>query len=155
MISDFDRPSASVPSVLLVDDVIHGMIARKSVLIGMGCLVEMAESGERAMEIINEGKTFDVLVTDYKMPGMDGIELIRRVREQCPATRIIMLSGIAQTLGLTEETTGADVLLAKSGGEAVQLLRTVRNLLSKKTGRKPAASVRLLKKNKLFMVKSS
>jgi CheY-like chemotaxis protein len=156
MNSSLDRPAPSVPSVLLVDDVVHGMIARKTVLIGMGCSVEMARSGELAMELISAGHTFDIMVTDYRMPGgMDGVELIRRVREQCPRTKIVMLSGLAETLGMTEETTGADVLLSKSGGEAGQLLRTVRNLLARRTARKPAASEKMQKQNPAFMVKSS
>lgn len=107
------------------------------------------------MELISAGRVFDVMVTDYKMPGMDGVELIRKVRELCPDTKIVMLSGLAATLGMTEESTGADVLLSKSGGEVGQLMRTVRNLLAKRTrqlNRKPAASQ---KSNPLFMVKSS
>jgi CheY-like chemotaxis protein len=154
MNSTADLPVAFSPAVLLVDDVIHGMIARKTVLIGIGCAVEMAESGERAMEIINSGRTFDIMVTDFKMPGMDGVELIRQVRARCPSTKIVMLSGIAQTLGMTEETTGADVLLSKSGGEVGQLLRTVRNLLARRPTRKPAASEKIDKRDSQFMVKS-
>jgi CheY-like chemotaxis protein len=154
MNSTADLPASSCPAVLLVDDVIHGMIARKTVLTGMGCDVEMADSGERAMEIINSGRIFDIMVTDFKMPGMDGIELIRQVRARCPGTKIVMLSGIAQTLGMTEESTGADVLLSKSGGEASQLLRTVRNLLARRPARKPATSEKVDQRDSPFMVKS-
>jgi CheY-like chemotaxis protein len=149
------RTDRTVPTVLLVDDVIHGMIARKTVLTGMGCSVEMAGSGELAMQFIDGGLTFDIMVTDYKMPGMDGVELIKRVRAACPSTKIIMLSGLAETLGMTEQTTGADVLLSKSGGEVGQLLRAVRNLLARRTVRKPAGSEKLRQSARLIMVKSS
>jgi CheY-like chemotaxis protein len=44
----------------------------------------------------------DVLITDVVMPGMNGIEVAKYARRQCPATRILLLSGHAATAELLE-----------------------------------------------------
>ena len=74
------------------------------------------------------------------MPRMNGSELIQRMRTHNANARIILLSGFVDPLGLTEQTTGADVVLAKSSKEPVQLLRAVRRLIHDAARRKPPAS---------------
>jgi CheY-like chemotaxis protein len=137
--------------ILLVDDVPQGTVARKSVLKSLGYEVETAESGQQALNQM-ELHSFHLMVTDYKMPGMDGLELIRRARKAYPVMRIILLSALADTLGFTEESSGADAVIAKSGNELNELTRTMNKLLARKTVRKPAASQKPVP---LFMVKSS
>jgi hypothetical protein len=73
--------------------------------------------------------------------------------------RIILLSAQADTMGFTEESTGADAVIAKSGSELNELTRTIAKLLAKKPARKralpakkPAVSQKLASS---FMVKSS
>jgi len=73
------------------------------------------------------------------MPRMDGLELIKRIRSAHAGARIILLSGFVEPLGLTEQSTGADVVIVKSAGEVGQLTRSVKRLLSQ-PARKPAAS---------------
>jgi CheY-like chemotaxis protein len=113
--------------------------------------VETAESGEQALNQM-ELHSFHLMVTDYKMPGMDGLELIRHARAAYPVMRIILLSALADTLGFTEESSGADAVIAKSGNELNELTRTMNKLLARKPLRRPAASQ---KAAPLFMVKSS
>lgn len=137
--------------ILLVDDVPQGTVARKSVLRSLGYQVETAESGQQALHLL-EADSFDLMVTDYKMPNMDGLELIHCVRESYPSMRIILLSALAEMLGFTEEFSGADAVIAKSGNELNDIIRTIKKLLAKKPVRKPAASQ---KKPPLVMVKSS
>jgi len=127
------------PEILLVDDNRQGLIARKSLLQELGCSVSTATNGDEAVELFANRK-FDVVVTDYKMPRMNGVELIKRIRTLMPGARIILLSGFVEPLGLTEETTGADVVIAKSAGEVGHLTRAVKRLLTQPPSRKPAAS---------------
>ena len=54
--------------------------------------VEFATGGEEALEVLGT-QSFDVLVTDMKMPGMDGSELLARVREEFPSVVRVVLSG--------------------------------------------------------------
>jgi len=131
-------PLEKPPEILLVDDNRQGLIARRSLLQELGCSISTATNADEALELF-AGKKFDIVVTDYKMPRMDGIELIKRIRGVEPGARIILLSGFVEPLGLTEQTTGADVVIAKGAGEVGQLTRSVRRLLNQ-PARKPAAS---------------
>jgi CheY-like chemotaxis protein len=131
-------PSENVPEILLVDDNRQGLIARKSLLQELGCSVSTATSGDEALNLFRN-KKFDIVVTDYKMPRMDGIELIKRIRDLPSSARIILLSGFVEPLGLTEATTGADVVISKSAGEVGHLTRSVKRLLHQPPS-KPAAS---------------
>ncbi len=77
--------------VLVVDDEegIRTFIAE--VLGGDGLQVTLAEDGGRAAEIL-EQRTFHLLVTDLKMPRLDGMTLLRRTRSDHPAMEVIVLT---------------------------------------------------------------
>ena len=75
--------SGSVPvaRILLVDDNQAGLAARKSVLEEIGYKVTTAVSGHEGLDCFGR-EAFDLVITDYKMPRMNGIELIERVRKK-------------------------------------------------------------------------
>ena len=137
-----NNPTHSTPNVLLVDDNRDGLLVRRSLLEEIGCCVSIALNGEEGLKLFQAGK-FDVVVTDYRMPRMDGGELIQRIRALEPDARIILLSGFVEPLGLTEENTGADAVLTKSANEPAQLVRAVKRLLNR-TVRKPPGSQKAL-----------
>jgi two-component system chemotaxis response regulator CheY len=68
-------------SALIVDDsaTMRNMI--KAVMDDMGFESITAQDGEKALKILGE-KTVDIIITDINMPNMDGIELIKHLREQ-------------------------------------------------------------------------
>ncbi len=113
--------------ILLVDDNHLGLTARKAILQEQGYRVDTALSGEEAWEIFQNTR-FDVVVTDYRMGMMDGLELIRLIRAAESPVRIVLLSGFVECLGMTEESTGADEVLPKSNKEVQELLRAVKKL---------------------------
>jgi CheY-like chemotaxis protein len=127
--------------ILLVDDNSLGLAARRSVLEELGHRVQTSGTAAEALELCGK-HSFDVVVTDYKMPKMNGVELIGRLRKLHPATSVILISGFADTLGLDEATTGADVVLQKSNNEVPQLIRAVNRLLRKQQAppKKPTVS---------------
>lgn len=129
-----------VPSarILLVDDNQHGLTARRMILVDHGYVVETALSGEEAWEIF-QNNPFDIVVTDLRMSGIDGVELIRRIRSIDSPARIILLSGFIACLGLTEQSTGADELISKSNKEVPELLRAIRKLAARPLRRKPGS----------------
>ena len=131
-------PAPKAAEVLLVDDNRQGLIARRSILEELGYHVTTATGGEEALDLC-AAQNFDVVVTDYKMPRMNGVELIKKIRGAYPATRIILLSGFVEPLGLTEESTGADMVIVKSAGEVGVLTRSVKRLLNP-PARKPPVS---------------
>lgn len=128
------KPKA--PHLLLVDDNQNGLLARKSLLEEQGFVITTATNGEEAFEALSKGK-FDLLVTDYQMPKMNGIDLIRRVRPLQPSLAIILLSGFADALGLDEKSTGADIVINKGSHEIANLQRSASRLLARHVARKP------------------
>jgi CheY-like chemotaxis protein len=116
--------------ILLVDDNSLGLAARRSVLEELGHQVLTAGTAADGLELCAKNN-FDIVVTDYKMPKMNGVELIVRLRKQHPATAVILISGFTDTLGLDEAGTGADIVLQKSNNEVPQLIRAVNRLLRK------------------------
>src|SRR5882724_13028503 len=133
------KPRVTAAHVLLVDDNQNGLSARKSLLEEQGFIITTATNGEEALEAVSKG-TFDLMVTDFRMPKMNGIELIGRVRALQPQLSVILLSGLAAPLDLDETSTGADAVIAKGAHEIAYLQRSVARLLSRKVVRKPPAS---------------
>jgi ATP-dependent Lon protease len=126
-------------TILLVDDNKLGLSARKCVLEELGHTIWTAANGVDALEQFASRK-FDLVVTDYKMPRMDGLELIAGLRKTSPELPVILISGFVDALGLSEENTGADVVIQKSANEVSHLVRSVGRLLRRKPVKKPAGS---------------
>lgn len=125
--------------ILLVDDNRDGLLVRRAVLAELGHTVELAGNGDEALRLFSGGD-FDVVVTDHCMPHMNGPQLIQRIRAIRPGTRVILLSGYTEELGLTEDNTGADIVLVKSNKEGLHLVRAVKRLMSATPRRKPAGA---------------
>ena len=127
-----------VPRVLLVDDNRDGLVVRTLLLEEAGFQVQAVSCAHEALDLFSATR-FDVVVTDYRMPGMNGAELIERLRACDANCRFIVLSGFVEPLGLTEASTGADAVIAKSANEGAHLLRWVKRLASTSC-RKPMAT---------------
>lgn len=81
--------------ILLIDDNKAILSLYTDILEKSGFRVISATNGWSALEALeNEGDTIDVMLTDIRMPGMDGYELARQVRETWPHLPIIAHSGI-------------------------------------------------------------
>jgi CheY-like chemotaxis protein len=131
---------APTPRILLVDDNRDGLLVRRALLEELGYFIQLAQSGEEGLELFG-ASNYDVVVTDYRMPGMNGAELIVRIRQLDAHARIVLLSGFVEPLGLTEENTGADSVIAKSANEPAHLTRAIKRLLSANgSKRKPPSS---------------
>jgi CheY-like chemotaxis protein len=101
-----------------------------------GFLVTTSNCAEDAWEVFQKSR-FDVVVTDYRLKGMNGGELIRLIRASDSAARVILLSGFIGILGLNEENTGADELILKSSKEVPELVRAVRKFCQQAPRRRP------------------
>lgn len=98
--------------VLVVDDEEFILETTREALRDVGYRARTASGGEDALEVIADEEV-DVVVTDLRMPGMDGYELIRRLTARYPALPVIAASGVAD--GRTDEAldAGAQTFLAK------------------------------------------
>jgi CheY-like chemotaxis protein len=133
-------PRATQPRVLLIDDNKHGLAARRSVLEEQGCVVTACDCPETALTEFAE-KEFDLIVTGFRMPQMAGTELIRTIRQHCPNVPVVLVSGMVDVLGLNEQNTGADAVVAKNAFEVSHMVRAVNRLLHRTAvARKPVRS---------------
>ena len=71
-----------------------------------------AESGQAALDALSRGELYDLIVVDIAMPGLNGIETVRRARERRPALRALHICGYADAAGMGL-LTGEDLLLKK------------------------------------------
>lgn len=120
-----------------MDDNKGGLMARRAVLEEIGYRVEGALSGERALALFGE-HLYDLVVSDYRMPDMDGSQLIAQMKETRGNVPVVLLSGFVDALGLSEQNTGADVVIMKSANEVQHLIRAVSRLL--RSPKKPPLS---------------
>jgi len=144
------RHSSSQPRqlrILLVDDNRTGLRARKSVLEELGHSVVTASSAQEGLDEFSH-HPFDLVVTDYKMPHMDGLELIARLRKQNPTLAVVLLSGFADIMGLNERNTGADAVIQKSANEVSHLVRAIAQLGRRSPPKKPATGESAPQKSK-------
>ncbi len=89
---------ATIPSsayVLVVDDEGANRYSVSKTLQRVGYIVHDASSGEEALELISN-QDYDVVLTDIRMnPGIDGVELLRRIKEHLPDSIVILMTGYA------------------------------------------------------------
>ncbi len=97
------------PQILIIDD--DEVVGRSfdRVLTRQGYDVSTALSGEEALEKIDI-KAYDLVFTDIKMPGMDGLEVAERIMERCPWTPVVVITGYG-----TEENESRARVLGTSG----------------------------------------
>ena len=129
-----------MPKILCIDDNIHGLTARRVVLEGLGHKVTVARSGREGLDAFGNEK-FDLIITDYKMPHMNGGEVVREIKQANPKLPVILLSGYVEALDLEEKVKEADCILAKGPREVSELVNAV-NRLFRKSMKIPAASVK-------------
>jgi CheY-like chemotaxis protein len=92
-IKDLPASSDRVHSVLLVDDEEIVRVATAEMIRELGHEVVEAASGSEALGLLESGLQVDVLITDYKMPRMDGTELARLVKDIQPEIAVLLITG--------------------------------------------------------------
>ncbi len=99
--------------VLLVDDEKDFLDIMSERMQARGMTVKTADSADKALAML-ENESFDAIVMDFKMPGMDGIQALKNIKTQKPELQIILLTGYA-TVEKTVEAMkiGATDLLEK------------------------------------------
>ncbi|MBA3666731.1 MAG: response regulator [Sphingomonas sp.] len=94
--ADQERETLSLNTVLLVDDddAVRTVVGEQ--LRELGLTVRSVESGQQALELLKrEGGEFDLILSDFAMPGMNGVETISQVRKLRPNIRAVLMTGYA------------------------------------------------------------
>lgn len=79
--------------VMLVDDEADFIETMSKRLQKRELKVLTATSGQEALELVDKNRYLDVMILDVKMPGMDGIEVLREMKKRFPLIEVIMLTG--------------------------------------------------------------
>ena len=119
-------------TILCVDDNEQSLSIRKVMLETRGYRVITCSNGEEALKTFKNGNV-DLVLTDLVMPGLDGTELVARIKELSPQTPAILFSG---KIKVYEKDTLADVFLPKGMYAPAELLERIRLLLVRKRGPK-------------------
>jgi two-component system response regulator HydG len=100
--STSNETPADAPTLLVVDDDEGNRVTLERMLSKEGFRVLQAGSGEEALDLVRKERPA-VILTDLKMPGMDGIALLRAVKEITPATEVVLMTAY----GTVESAVGA------------------------------------------------
>jgi two-component system, NtrC family, response regulator AtoC len=84
----------NLSQILLIDDESHNREALTLLLTHAGYQVQSAASGEEALQILQE-TPFEIVITDLFLPGVSGIDILKRVKEDSPYTNVILITGNA------------------------------------------------------------
>ena len=129
----------SAGSVLVVDDAPQICKALSDVLTASGYVVRTAPSGERALQIMDTAE-FDLVITDLKMSGMSGMDLIARVKERAPHVPVVILSGFGDMDDVIGAMRAGIADYLKKPFSIDEVLEVVRREVKKSRARAPAAS---------------
>ncbi len=120
--------------VLLVEDspmdveIVTRVLSKNSYL---QCTLEIAHSGEEALTKI-KGAEFDIILCDFNMPGMDGLQTLRKLQEQEVSTPVVMVTGQRdQKIAAQIIKEGAYDYVAKEEGYSSALPFVIQEALSK------------------------
>jgi len=95
MASDNRRPQGKTPRILIVDDDPGQRSLLDSFLHSQGFETVLADSGERALEMLRAGH-FSLMISDVRMPGMSGLETLRRARQQHAVLPVLLVTAYAE-----------------------------------------------------------
>jgi signal transduction histidine kinase/CheY-like chemotaxis protein len=119
--------------ILVVDDDDAVLVLLQDALEGQGHDVLLAAGSTDALAILNRrSSAIDLLLTDYAMPGLNGVELIAAARQQRPGLPALLVTGQAELNG--DETAGIDILRKPFSMQslALHVARAVREAVAKR-----------------------
>jgi len=130
-------------TVLIVDDEKNILLTLKRALEVEGYLCEVAGGGKLALEVF-AGKPVDLVIMDVKMPDLDGLEVLKQMKELRPLTPVVMMSGHGSfETAVSATKLGAYTFLPKPI-DREQLLVSVRNALGAQAREEEIADLRTL-----------
>lgn len=96
-------------TLLIVDDECNVLKSLKRLLFETDYRVLTAESGDEGLKMFENESSIQLVISDYRMPEMNGVEFLKRVKELYPDTIRIILSGYADVMAIVEAINDGEV----------------------------------------------
>ena len=124
--------------ILIVDDEENCLRALKDVLELENIVCTATSSGLKGLELFAHDE-FDIVITDVRMPGVSGIDLLRQVKRLRPETFVIMLTGMSRSTCGRFDKNGRLSVYLKAGDHGTTCSPSSRTLrqISRNTGSSP------------------
>jgi two-component system cell cycle sensor histidine kinase/response regulator CckA len=113
------------------EDLVRTVVART--LEAGGYRVRAVDGPHAALDVFDQGTTFDLLISDVVMPGMDGPQLARRLLERNPALPVLLISGYSDAILRGEEARGPTMRFLPKPFSSETLLAVVGEMLEART----------------------
>ena len=123
-------PHSGTETLLTVDDEDYVLNLETEVLRACGYTVLEALGGEQALKVAAEhADEIQLLITDVRMPSMDGIELGEKISAVCPDLKILFISGFAENTPLAGKIADGQVAFLAKPFTPLALVQKVRQIL--------------------------
>ena len=99
-------------NILVVDYNKFLRIVVSKMLSRLGYEVLSADSGENGLSIFLKNK-FDIVLSDYEMPGMDGVALACSIKKSSPRTPVVIMTGAGRETVFSRKSTAVDEVISK------------------------------------------
>jgi two-component system response regulator GlrR len=107
------RRRVSPKRILVVEDEMLAALSIRTVLMADGHLVEITEDAERALALL-QASPYDIVLTDFKLPNMDGLELADTIKRDYPGMPVILITAYAEKIGGTMgKVSNVDLVVSK------------------------------------------
>jgi CheY-like chemotaxis protein len=115
--------------ILVVDDNNVLLIVVAKMLSLLGYEVSSADSGANGLNVFRKSN-FDIVLSDYDMPGMDGVAFARSVKKCSPRTRVVIMTGAGRETVFSRNSTAVDEVISKPFTLA-EIDETIQNVAGK------------------------
>jgi len=99
--------------ILVVDDEKEVTMSLKGFFTALGYDMLTALNGNEAVKVIDSIKNLDLILLDVRMPGVDGIQILKKVRKETPKTKVIIITAYDKEVKQEVERIGIDGFFAK------------------------------------------
>jgi len=115
--------------ILVVDDNNVLLIVVSKMLSQLGYEVSSADSGENGLNVFRKSN-FDIVLSDYDMPGMDGVAFACSVKKCSPRTPVVIITGSGRESVFSRKSTAVDEVISKPFTLA-EIDETIQNVASR------------------------
>ena len=98
--------------ILIIDDNNDLRMVVTKMLSRLGYEVSSADSGENGLGLFFKDK-FDIVLSDYEMPGMDGVAFACSVKKSSPSTPVVIMTGAGMETVFSRKSTAVDKVISK------------------------------------------